>query len=176
MVTFKIASGCLDRIIDRIRPFAGRTANVAFVAVPSAPHRPSFAFFDVNRIPDNPFGVIVLMDFLNRHRTSFRLNLTFASNLSADKFAVWRSGSALRVRVWAVRWLRFGDRRGIGTIHVCKQSKMGSAFSRGRGTTARPGYMRPMGLMGRRQKPDTKGPSAKGRTPNAKRRTPNVHS
>jgi hypothetical protein len=91
MVTLKIASGCLDRIIDRVRAFAGRTTNVAFVAIPSAPHRPGFAFFDVYRIPDTPFGVIVLMDFLNRHRTSFRLSLTFAPNLGADKFAVRRS-------------------------------------------------------------------------------------
>ena len=73
MVTLKIASGGLDCILDRVRvrAFAGRTTNVAFVAVPSAPHRPGFAFFDVYRIPDTPFGVIVLMDFLNRHRTSF---------------------------------------------------------------------------------------------------------
>jgi|ERR1700757_127169 hypothetical protein len=91
MVTFKIAPGRLDRIIDRIRAFAGRTTNVAFVAVPSAPHRPGFAFFDVYRIPDTPLGVIVLMDFLNRHRTSFRLNLTFASNLGAYKFTVHSS-------------------------------------------------------------------------------------
>ena len=91
MVTLKIASGCLDRIIDRVRAFAGRTTNVAFVAIPSAPHRPGFAFFDVYRIPDTPFGVIVLMDFLNRHRTSFRLSLTFASNLGADKLAVCTS-------------------------------------------------------------------------------------
>jgi hypothetical protein len=85
MVTFKIAPGCLDRVIDRVRAFIGRTTNIAFVAVPSAPHRPGFAFFHVYRIPDTPFGVIVLMDFLNRHRTSFRLTLTFASNLGAHK-------------------------------------------------------------------------------------------
>ena len=88
MVTLKIAPGCLDRIIDRIRAFAGRTTNLAFVAVPSAPHCPGFAFFDVYRIPDTPFGVIVLMDFLNRHRTSFRLSLSFASNPRGYKFTV----------------------------------------------------------------------------------------
>jgi hypothetical protein len=98
MVTLEIASGCLDRIIDCVRAFAGRTTNVAFVAVPSAPHRPGFAFFDVNRIPDTPFGVIVLMDFLNRHWASFRLNITFASNLGADKFAV--CSSAIGFRIW----------------------------------------------------------------------------
>lgn len=100
MVTFKIASGCLDRIIDRIRPFVGRTTNVAFVAIPSAPHRPGLALFDVYRIPDNPFGVIVLMDFLYRHRASFRFELTFASNPGLYKFAV--GGLQFAVCDWAV--------------------------------------------------------------------------
>jgi hypothetical protein len=102
MVTFKIAPGCLDRIIDRIRAFAGRTTNLAFVAVPSAPHRPGFAFFDVYRIPDSPFGVIVLMDFLNRHRTSFRLIVTFASNPRGYKFTV--HGLQFAVRLGRAYW------------------------------------------------------------------------
>jgi len=111
MVTFKIASGCLDRIIDRIRAFVGRTTNVAFVAIPGAPHRPGLAFFDVYRIPDAPFGVIVLMDFLYRHRTSFRFKLTFASNHGAHKFAVYG-------------W-RLGDDGGIGTFQACEHPGMG---------------------------------------------------
>jgi hypothetical protein len=91
-MTFKIASGCLDRIIERLRPFAGRTANVAFVTVPSAPHRPGFAFFDVYRIPNTPFGIIVLMDFLYRHRTSFRLRLTSRRTRAgtSSQFTAWR--------------------------------------------------------------------------------------
>src|ERR1700757_2854224 len=134
------------------------------MAVPSAPHPPSFAFFDVYRIPDTPFGVIVLMDFLNRHRTSFRLTLTFALNLRANKFAVCSSALGVSHSGFAAGCLGgcgLEVTRLVGTIQVCEHSRVG--------------HIRPMGLMGRSQKPDTKGPSAKRRTPNAKRRTPNVH-
>jgi hypothetical protein len=106
MVTLKIASSGLDRIIDRVRAFAGRTTNVAFVAVPSAPHCSGFAFFDVYRIPDTPFGVIVLMDFLNWHRTSFRLSLIFASNLGADKSQFTVHCSRLQVPACGLRVAR----------------------------------------------------------------------
>lgn len=123
MVTLKTASGCLDRIIDRVRAFAGRTTNVAFVAIPSAPHRPGFTFFDVYRIPDTPFGVIVLMDFLDRHRTSFRLTLTFASNLGADKFTV--CSSALEVPYSAFAAERCGG-CGLGVTRLLGQSRCAS--------------------------------------------------
>jgi len=63
-VTFKIASGRLDWHHRLSLTFADRATNVAFVAVP-VPHITRLSlFFDVNRIPDTPFGVIVLMDFL----------------------------------------------------------------------------------------------------------------
>ena len=81
------------------------------MAIPSAPLRPVFAFFHVNRIPDTPFGVIVLMDFLNSHRTSFRVSLTFASNTLAYKFAIGG--------------LRFGGGESIGTFHAREHSGMG---------------------------------------------------
>jgi hypothetical protein len=130
MVTFKIAPGCLDRIIDRIRAFTGRTTNVAFVAIPSAPHRPGFAFFDVYRIPDTPFGVIVLMDFLNRHGTSFRLNLTLAPNLGAHKFAVWCSRSGSRLAVAVSGWRGYWDNPRVRVFEI------GIRLLRGHGTTA----------------------------------------
>jgi len=147
MVTFKIASRCLNRIIDRVRPFVGRTADIAIVAIPSAPHRPGFAFFDVYRIPDTPFGVIVLMDFLNRHRTSFRLQATFASNPGADKFTVCRSRFAVRSSRFTssgsrVTGLRLGAGERIGAVGAIEPRKMG--------------LMRPMGLMeGGQEPPDS---------------------
>jgi hypothetical protein len=122
MVTFKIAFGRLDRIIDRIRLFVGRTTNVAFVAIPGAPHRPGLAFFDVYRIPDAPFGVIVLMDFLYRHRTSFRFKLTFASNHGAHKFAVYGSPFAVPgSRLVGGKGLVSTARHAFGAISVLQE-------------------------------------------------------
>jgi hypothetical protein len=75
----------------------------------------------VYRIPDTPFGVIVLMDFLNRHRTSFRLRLSFASNPRGYKFTV--RSLQFAVRLGRAYWDTFEH----------KHSEMG--------------LMRPIGLM-----------------------------
>ena len=165
MVTLKIASGCLDRIIDRVRAFAGRTTDVAFVAVPSAPHPPGFAFFDVYRIPDTPFGVIVLMDFLNRHRTSFRLTLTFALNLGADKFAV--CSSALEVPHSEFAAGRLGG-CGLGVTRLLGQSRCASIreWDPPSPNLRRDRLYATYGLVSRSQKPETERASTEPQTPN----------
>jgi hypothetical protein len=169
MVTFKIAPGCLDRIIDRIRAFAGRTTNLAFVAVPSAPHRPGFAFFDVYRIPDTPFGVIVLMDFLNRHRTSFRLTLTFALNLGGDKFAVCSSTFEVPHSEFVAG--RLGG-CGLGVTRLLGQSRCASIREWDPPSPAAAGLRRDWldatyGLVSRSEKPETERASTEPQTPNA---------
>jgi hypothetical protein len=124
MVTSKIASGCLDRIIDRLRPFTGRTTNVAFVAVPSAPHRPSFAFFDVYRIPDTPFSVIVLMDFLYRHRTSFRLRLSSRRTRAQTSSQFGMFTVQVFCSPFTVCGLRLGGSHGTETSHTRELLRM----------------------------------------------------
>jgi hypothetical protein len=103
------------------------------VTVPSAPHRPGFAFFDVYRIPNTAFGVIVLMDFLYRHRTSFRLSSTSRRT---------RVGTSLQ---FAGGNLRFGAGKRIGTFQPRKQLGNGIRLRKACGVTS---FVRPMRLMG----------------------------
>jgi hypothetical protein len=71
VMPFEIASGPFNSFVNGLCRFAGRAANVAFVTIPCTPHTAALFLFDMNRIPDTPFGIIVLMDFFDRHRTSF---------------------------------------------------------------------------------------------------------
>jgi hypothetical protein len=117
MVTFEIAPGRFDGILDRLGSIVDRTTDVAFMAVPGAPDRPGLAFLDGYRVPNTSFSVIVLMDFLYRHRTSFRLDLTSRRTRARTSHS----------SPFAVHGLQFGSGQRIGTL-VCahEHSKNGT--------------------------------------------------
>jgi hypothetical protein len=67
VVALKVAFCRFDSIIHRLRSFAGRTADVAFMTIPCTPHHPGFTLLDVNRIPNPTFCVIMPVNFFGYH-------------------------------------------------------------------------------------------------------------
>ncbi len=67
VVALKVAFCRFDSIIHRLRSFAGRTADVAFMTIPCTPHHPGFTLLDVNCIPNPTFCVIMPVNFFGYH-------------------------------------------------------------------------------------------------------------
>lgn len=67
MVSIQITFRCFNRIIDGLCHFVSGTADIAFMAIPCAPHRSALSLLDVNRIPNHTPRVIMAVNLFYWH-------------------------------------------------------------------------------------------------------------